>query len=88
MKELNVNKVALSFGFFLGGWHLVWSILAALGWAQGLLDFILGLHMLSVPVQVLPFSITTAGLLIIVTFAVGYMAGKIFATIWNSVHKS
>ena len=88
MKELNVGKVALSFGFFLGGWHLVWSILVALGWAQPLINFILGLHMLSVPVQVLPFNITTAGLLIIVTFAVGYMVGKIFATIWNSVHKN
>ena len=88
MKELNVNKVALSLGFFLGGWHLVWSILVMLGWAQGLLNFIFGLHMLSVPVQVLPFNITTSALLIVVTFAVGYMIGRIFATIWNRVHES
>ena len=88
MKELNVNKVALSFGFFLGGWHLVWSVLVALNFAQPLINFILGLHMLSVPVQVLPFSITTSALLIVVTFIVGYIGGRIFATIWNKVHKS
>lgn len=87
MKELNVNKVALSVGFFLGGWHLVWSVFVLLGWAQTIINFILGLHMLSVPVQVLPFNITTAGLLIVVTFAVGYVAGRIFATVWNAVHK-
>ena len=87
MKELNVHKVALSFGFFLGGWHLVWSVFVALGWAQTIINFILGLHMLSVPVQVLPFNITTAGLLILVTFAVGYVAGRVFATVWNAVHK-
>ena len=87
MKELNVNKVALSFGFFLGGWHLAWSILVALGWAQGLINFILGLHMLSVPIEVVQFNITTAGFLVVVTFAVGYITGKIFATIWNAVHK-
>lgn len=87
MKELNVNKVALSVGFFIGGWHVVWSILVALGWAQAVINFIFGLHMLSVPVQVQPFNITTAGLLVVVTFTVGYVGGKIFATVWNTVHK-
>ena len=87
MKELNVGKVALSFGFFLGTWHLVWSVLVALGWAQGLINFIFDLHMLMVPVQVAPFNIMTAGELVVVTFAVGYIGGKIFATIWNAVHK-
>ena len=87
MKELDVNKVALSVGLFVGGAHLVWSVLVALGWAQTIINFILGLHMLSVPVQVLPFNITTAGLLILVTFAVGYAAGRVFATVWNTVHK-
>ena len=73
--------------FFLGGWHLVWSVLVLLGWAQTIINFILGLHMLSIPVQVLPFNIATAGLLIVVTFAVGYVAGRVFATVWNAVHK-
>lgn len=87
MKELNVDKVALSVGLFFGGIHLVWSVFVALGWAQTLINFILGLHMLNVPVQVLPFNITTAGLLVLVTFAVGYVAGRVFATVWNVVHK-
>ena len=88
MKELNVDKVALSVGFFLGGWHLVWSVAVALGWAQPIIDFVFGIHMLSVPVAVQPFNLTTAAFLVLVTFAVGYVVGRIFATIWNTVHKN
>lgn len=87
MKELNVNKVALSFGFFAGAVHVVWAAMIALGWAQAWIDFVFGLHMLSVPVAVQPFNLTTAGFLVLVTFAVGYIVGRIFATIWNTVHK-
>lgn len=88
MQELNVGKAALMVGFFVGGAHLIWSILIALRWAQALVNFSAGLHMVTAPVQVLPFNLGTAFLLILIAFTVGYIGGRIFASIWNAVNKS
>lgn len=75
--------VALSLGLLMGLFHLVWSILVMLGSAQALLDWIYGLHFLNNPFMVSQFEITKAATLVIVTFAVGYVAGWVFAWIWN-----
>ena len=85
--KLNPSKVALTFGALLGGWHLVWSILVALGLAQGLLDFIFGLHMIANTYQVTGFDITKAGMLVVITLLVGYGVGYVFANVWNKVHE-
>lgn len=85
--KLNPSKTGLALGFMIGGAHLVWSILIAVGLAQGLLDFIFSLHMVANPYQVSDFDITKAVMLIAVTFAVGYGVGYVFANIWNKVHK-
>lgn len=81
------NKVGLAFGGVLGLWHLVWSILVAVGWAQPLFDWILHLHMMQLPVKVLPFVLSTAVTLVVVTSLIGYVVGYVFATVWNSVQK-
>ncbi len=85
--ELQRKKVALTLGLFVGGLHVVWSVLVALGWAQGLLDFITTLHFVNNPVTFGPFSFGVAVLLVGVTFVVGSVAGWVFASIWNMVHK-
>lgn len=85
--KMNVQKTALTLGVFLGGVHLLWSVLVLIGWAQPLLNFIFWLHMLQNPYQVTGFDITQALLLIIVTFGVGYAVGWVFATLWNKMHK-
>ena len=85
--KLNVQKTALTLGVFLGGFHLLWSVLVLIGWAQPLLNFIFWLHMIQNPYMVTGFDITQALLLIIVTFGVGYMMGWIFAMLWNKMHK-
>ena len=87
MKEMNVQKAALTLGLFIGGWHLVWSLLILVGWAQPLLDFIFWVHMIANPYQVTGFDLTRAILLMVVTFAVGYVGGWVFATLWNKMHK-
>ena len=86
MKELNTQAVALIFGFFLSGFHLLWSLLIMAGLAQPLLDWVYWLHMLNNPFRVAAFSFTTALWLIVVTFLVGYVAGWFFSLIWNKVH--
>lgn len=85
--KLNPSKVALTLGVLFGGFHLGWSVLVALNLAQGLLDFIFGLHMLANPYQVTGFDITKALTLVVITFAVGYGVGYVFASVWNKVHK-
>jgi hypothetical protein len=85
---INPAKVALTFGVFIGGWHLVWSVLVALGLAQPLIDFILWAHMISLPWIVKPFDLTASLTLIIITSVVGYAFGYIFAKIWNRMHRA
>lgn len=87
MKELNGNKVALTFGLFIGGWHLVWSLLIVAGLAQMLLDFIFWAHMIANPYKVTGFTLTQSLTLIVVTFIIGYIGGLIFAKVWNATHK-
>lgn len=87
MKELNVQQVAMVTGCFLGGWHVVWSVLVLIGLAQPLMDFIFWVHMINNPYQVTPFTFTQSLTLIIVTFVVGYIGGWIFGWLWNKLHR-
>jgi len=87
MEAINKNKAGLAVGFFLGFVHLVWGILVALGIAQALLDFILKIHMISLPMTVGPFSLTKTIVLIIVTFVIGYIFGWLVAFFWNKSFK-
>jgi len=85
--KLNKNKVGLSLGLLFGLLHLVWAILVALGLANRLLNFILGLHFVNLSLAIKDFNAGTALALIVATFIVGYVAGWILASIWNRVHK-
>ena len=87
MKELDEKKVALTLGLFLGGSHLVWSLLILTGLAQPLINFIFWAHMIANPVQVTGFALTQSLILIAVTFTVGFVGGLIFAKVSNEVHK-
>ena len=84
---INKNKTGLTFGFLISFMHLVWSVLIALGFAQAWLDFVLGLHMLSIPVVVASFSWGKALGLIVITFIVGYVFGWLMAFFWNKCFK-
>jgi len=79
--------MALTFGVLLGGVHLVWSILVALGWAQALVNFSLSAHMVSAPVVIKAFDLSAAVTVIIIATIIGYIIGYIFARIWNRLHR-
>lgn len=85
--KLHTQKVALAVGIFVGGWHVVWSLLIMFGLAQPLLDFVFWMHMLTVPYHVTGFTLTQSITLIVVTFFMGYVGGWIFAGVWNYLHK-
>ncbi len=86
MHHINKRKAGLALGSITGGFHLVWSILVALGWAKPLIDFILGLHMIKVPFTIQPFNAGLALALIVVTAIIGYTVGYLFSFAWNKIH--
>ena len=87
MNHLNPRKTGLTVGAFIGGWHVIWSLLVALGWAQPLINFVLWAHMISLPYVVKAFDLSAAATLVVMTWFVGYVVGYIFAKIWNRLHR-
>jgi len=85
---MKVHKVGLVVGLFVALIHALWSAFVAVGYAQGFLDFIYGMHFLQNPFIVQPFNLTIAVGLVIVTLIIGYVSGAIFAWLWNKFHKA
>lgn len=85
--HINPAKTGLAMGGLLGGLHVIWSILVALGWAQALATFSLWAHMVSLPFVVGAFDPSAAVTVIVVAAIVGYAIGYAFASIWNRVHR-
>jgi len=85
--NINKNKTGLTFGLLMASIHLIWGLFVAIGIAQIIVDFIFRIHMLSIPVLVLPFSFTKVLILIIITFIVGYVFGWLMAFFWNRCFK-
>lgn len=84
---INPKKAGLILAVFLGGWHLLWSLLVAAGLAQWLIDFIFWIHFIQRVFVVEPFDAVRALILIAVTAALGYVIGFVFAVLWNRIHK-
>jgi hypothetical protein len=85
---VNPNKVGLVIGALIGGWHVIWSALVLLHWAQPILDFIFWAHMIRPVYIVKSFDPAAAITLIIITAALGYILGFLGAIIWNRLHRS
>ena len=73
-------------GSLVGGWHLVWAIIVAIGWGKPLIDFIFWIHFLKPVFVVEPFAIGRAIVLVLVTAAIGYFVGLVGALLWNRLH--
>lgn len=86
-QHLNPTKTGIALGGLIGGLHLVWSVLVALGWAQPLVNFSQWAHMVSVPVVVQPFNLSAAVTVIIIAAIIGCIVGYAFANIWNRMHR-
>ena len=81
------HVVGLALGAFAALWHAVWALLVYLDLAQGLLDWIFGLHFIANPYVVDVFNFGTAVTLVVVTFVCGYGTGWVLGTIWNWARK-
>jgi len=87
MNHLNPSKTGLAVGKLLGGLHLIWTVLIALGWAQALVNFSMWAHMVSVPVVVGAFDLTAAVTVVVIATIIGYAIGYAFSKIWNWLHR-
>jgi hypothetical protein len=87
MSSLTPHRVGLVLGGIVAAFHLLWSVLVALGLAQFTIDWIFRLHFIQPPYTVGPFSLTLAVGLVVITFIVGYVVGWLFAFLWNGVHR-
>lgn len=76
-------RAGVTLGVVLAGSHLLWSFLVAVGWAQPLADFLFRVNFVEPAYDVLPFSAGTAGMLLLVTGAVGFVTGWATARVWN-----
>lgn len=86
--SIDTCKTSLTFAVLLGGFHLVWSVLVALGWAQAILDFVFWAHMITPPFTIEAFNMTAALTLIILTSVIGAVFGYLLAVVWNRMHRS
>ena len=83
----DANRTGLTLGLLMGGFHTMWALLVAAGWAQPLVDFIFWVHFIR-PVYVVDrFEPVRALLLIALTAAIGYGIGASFALLWNRVRR-
>ena len=85
--HMNPSKVALVGAVIFGGWHVIWSLLILLGWAQALVDFSMWAHMIHLTVVAGSFDATAALTVIVVASLIGYCLGYIIATVWNKIHR-
>lgn len=83
---LNPWRAGIALGVFLGAWHLAWSIMVAVGWAEAILRFILRIHFIDLQIGMAPFDVGLAATLVVVTTAIGFILGAVFALLWNSAH--
>jgi hypothetical protein len=83
----NPNKVGIVVGALIGGWHLCWSLLVLLRWAQPIIDFIFWAHMIQPIYVIKPFNSLAAITLIVITAILGYVFGFAGAVIWNNLHR-
>lgn len=85
--SLGVNRAGLVLGVLLGGVHLLWALLVAVGAAQPLMDFIFWLHFIRPVYVVEGFGILRAGALVLLTGTIGYAMGTAYAVLWNHLHR-
>ena len=84
---INPLKAGVTFGALLGGYHLCWSLLVALGWAQPFIDFVFWMHFIQPVFVIRPFSLPAAAALVVLTFIAGFVIAFLFAVLWNKLHR-
>ncbi len=86
--KLNSHKIGLTLGGLFAILHAVWALMVLVNIAKPLMDWILGLHFMTVQYSIDPFGFGNAILLIIVTGIIGYVVGYVLGWLWNLAHRT
>lgn len=81
--KLDPQKTGLGVGSLAGLMHALWSVMVAMGMAQGWMDWVFSIHFINNPFTVGTFDLITAVTLVVVTSIIGFAIGYLFATVWN-----
>jgi hypothetical protein len=84
---VNSIKLGIAFGALLGGAHLLWALLVALGWAQSLMNFVFWIHFIQPIYVIQPFSPSAAAILVLFTSVSGFFIAFVFGVILNWLHR-
>jgi hypothetical protein len=87
MQLVSPNKAGLVLGALAGAWHLLWSALVFVGWAQSVINFIFWIHFIKAVYVIEPFKVGIAIVLIMVTALIGYAIGLLCGILWNRIHR-
>ena len=68
--------------------HAVWALMVLAGAAKPFMDWILGLHFMTIQYSINPFAFGNALLLVIVTGIIGYLVGYVLGWLWNIAHRA
>ena len=82
-QECNQSRAGLSLGILFAIMHGLWAVSVGLGIAKGIVDWLLNMHFIGRPYTLLPFSLTTGIIGIIIAFITGYVIGYVFAYLYN-----
>jgi len=85
---VNVQKAGLVLATVIAGWHLCWSMLVAIGWAQPVIDFVFWMHFIKPIYMIEPFELVRATILICATTIIGFVAGSVIALVWNAMRRA
>jgi hypothetical protein len=88
MSTISPVRTGLVLGVVFGLWHLCWSVLVAIGWAQPFIDFVFWMHFIKPVYAIQNFNEITAVILIVVTTLLGFVVGSVFALLWNWIHRA
>ena len=86
--QTNTHNAGLVGAIMLGGFHILWSVLILLGWAQPLVNFSMWAHMVKSGPVFGPFDAVAALTVIVIASCIGYAVGFIISTVWNKVHNA
>jgi hypothetical protein len=75
---MKMLRTSLMGGVCLASFHMLWTLLVFLGWAQPFINFDLQLHMMDLPLTVQAFQLSRAVGLVVLVFLAGCFYGMVF----------
>jgi len=85
--KLRVQTTGIAVAIVSGLMHLAWIVPVALGWGQRIADKVHALHFVADSHRIAEFSASAALEGVVWAVALGYVAGVVFAFVWNMIAK-